>query len=423
MDITKKILKILLCVYVIALPSIPESIKLNSGIGNKQLDVAEILLAAIFVVYLIRLITLKACRENFFDGIKDLLKNNLTRSMLALIIIMAFSVIYAGEKGLAISETVRFFTYFLLFFIIRYEITDEKFKQLLLKLYIVICFCIGVFGIVQHFTVIGLDSRFIYSYQFGDSVRITATYDNPNTYAAFVIFSVFPMIMLMLKSNNIKNKLMYFIASGVMFVNLIFTYSRSSWLGFAVGCIFLAIIYNWKWIFAVLGFGGIAAIVPQISMRFGQIFDASVNESRIKIWKTYIKVIKEHLLVGVGNGNSISVYDKYVQTNPDLYMKGFTRFPSHNSYLKVFSELGLIGIAAFILILFFAIIEVKKLIINTNNTFIKNFFMGLLASLSALYFMNLFDNLMTVPKFTVFYWLMIAISQSLLYNNCDKFKH
>ncbi|WP_053241060.1 hypothetical protein [Clostridium sp. DMHC 10] len=91
---------------------------------------------------------------------------------------------------------------------------------------------------------------------------------------------------------------------------------------------------------------------------------------------------------------------------------GYSHFPVHNSYLKVFSELGIIGIVNFISIIILAIIHVKRFIDMTNDKFFKYFFTGFLAATIAFLVMNTVDNLFFVPKVATFFWVLLALSEA-----------
>ena len=95
-------------------------------------------------------------------------------------------------------------------------------------------------------------------------------------------------------------------------------------------------------------------------------------------------------------------------------------YPTHNSYLKVQSELGILGIGSFLGIVITALFRIKKLYTTTTDKFHKPFYIGVMASMIAFLFMNLSDNLFFVPKATTYFWFLLATVEALLklnYNN------
>jgi putative inorganic carbon (HCO3(-)) transporter len=403
------ILYYLMCAYVVIMPLIQE------GTNLKGIPVSDILLGIIILLYLIKLISQKAARERFIYGLKDFFTSAISISILILLGMMILSTSYALEKGLAISESVRFLTYVFIFFLIKYEFNAKKLVKNLLGCYIFTVTILSIFGIIQHFTTIGLDKKFIVKYASGYRVvKIAATMHNPNAYAAFLILTIFPLIMLTIYEKNKKIKSLYGIISILIFVNIIMTYSRNAQVGFCIGAVVLCVIYSYKLIIAFGGVGIIALFMPSVFDRLKDLTNSAQNASRIKLWKTAIMMIKEHPILGVGNGNYISRYDEYVNKYKGLSYNAYTRYPAHNSYLKIQSELGIVGISSFLTILIISLLRVKKLFTITNDNFLKAFYMGAFASMIAFYFMNIFDNLFFVPKATTYFWFLVATAESIL---------
>ncbi|MBU3100282.1 MULTISPECIES: O-antigen ligase family protein [Clostridium] len=402
------ILYCLMCVYIVIMPLIQE------GTNFRGIPVSDILLGIVIFVYLIKIIIEKATRERFLYGIKDLFSSVLSISIMVLLGIMLLSTLYATEKTLALTESARFLTYVFIFFVIKYEFNTKKLVKNLLKCYIFTAGLLSIFGIIQHFTRIGLDKKFVVHYTGYSVVKIAATMFNPNAYAAFLILIIFPVVMLTIYEKNKKNKGMYGIISILLFVNIIMTYSRNAQVGVCIGAVVLCVIYSYKLIIAFGGIGIFTLFMPSVLDRVRDLPNTAENESRIKLWKTAMMMIKDHPILGVGNGNFISRYNEYVSKYKGLSYNAYKRYPAHNSYLKVESELGIVGIASFLAVLVTSLIRVKKLFTITNDKFIKAFYMGAFASMIAFFFMNISDNLFFVPMATTYFWFLIATAESLL---------
>ncbi|MCB2354012.1 O-antigen ligase family protein [Clostridium estertheticum] len=402
------ILYFLMCVYIVIMPLIQE------GTNFRGIPVSDILLGIVIFVYLIKIIIEKATRERFLYGIKDLFGSVLSISIMVLLGIMLLSTLYAAEKTLALTESARFLTYVFIFFVIKYEFNTKKLVKNLLKCYIFTAGLLSIFGIIQHFTTIGLDKKFVEHYPGYTVVRIATTMFNPNAYAAFLILIIFPVVMLTIYEKNKNIKGMYGIISVLLFVNIIMTYSRNAQVGVCIGAVVLCVIYSYKLIIAFGGIGILTLFMPSVLDRVRALTNDSQNESRIKLWKTAIMMIKDHPILGVGNGNYISRYNEYVSKYKGLSYNAYKRYPAHNSYLKVESELGIVGIVSFLAVLVTSLIRVKKLFTITNDKFIKAFYMGAFASMIAFFFMNISDNLFFVPMATTYFWFLIATAESLL---------
>ena len=412
MNKISKILYYLICVYVITLPIINDKM----GIVGKLPDIILISTILIFVIY--SLIN-KENRKNLYLNIKNFITSFLGAVLVILTILMLISTTYATERALAIKEAVRFITYIGLIFIIKYEIKEKKNIKNIIKCFIGTTTILCIYGIIQYFTKVGLNPTFISE----QGTRITATMENPNGLGAYLVLSFFPIFMLVFDECNKKKKAFYVAISLLMIVNILLTGSRNATVGFMIGLLILAILYNYKIVAVFILCIPVFFLDKSLSNRFLNIKESVLNDPRIKLWKVAIKMIKEHPIKGVGNGNYVALYDEYVLKYPELAYGDYHRFSSHNSYLKVQSELGILGIVTFLLVIIASIKNVIKVYKNTEDKMYKLFFMGVMASIVAFLAMNLLDNLFFSPQTTTYFWLFIALAESILFNekiNIDK---
>lgn len=408
MDFYKKNLFVLTCVYIMLLPLIPKEIVFKGVLFT------DLILALMMLIYIINIVVSKKGRINFINGIVDFFTDKLSIFIVILLGIMLLSTIYAVDKKIALTESARFLTYIFLYFIIKYEFNSKKQIKIFLRCYIFISFILSCIGIVQHFTGFALTEKFTKTSAFGTGVRIASTLFNPNAYGAYLILIIFPVIMLCIYEKNKNKKIVYTFLSILLLTNLLMTLSRNAFLGFGLGVLVLGLIYSIKLIFALGGFGILMVFIPSVFQRVKDVPNLSQNESRIKLWKTAIMMIKEHPILGVGNGNFVTRYNEYVIKYKELKYQSYQNYPSHNSYLKVQSELGIMGIVSFLGIVAITLFRVKKLYSTTTDRFYKPFYMGVLASLVAFLFMNFSDNLFFVPKATTYFWFLLATVEALL---------
>lgn len=409
MHVANSILYLMICLYIIFNPLIPKT-----NIKGISLS-GDTLLFLIFLLYFVILLFLKERRIKFFRSLRDFFTDYLNLFMVGLFVVMTISVAYSTEKGLAISETFRFATYLLLFFIIKYEFNKSVYIKGFINSYIVCITIMSIFGIYQYFTGAYLSKGFVNTDGFLGRPRVTVSLDNSNNFGAFLILAIFPVIMLLIYEKSIKKKVFLGILSLSLLINIVFSYSRNAMMGLVIGLIILALVYSWRLLIPIGGVTALLFLIPQIGGRLLEIGKGSENYTRLKLWKTAWYMIKEHPIFGVGNGNFVSLYDSYVEKYPELYIYyEYKRFPTHNSYLKVQSELGVMGIVFFIGILISALLKIKNLIQFTEDKLYKYFYTGFFASMVSFFFMNLSDNLFFVPKTTAFFWLLLAMAEGII---------
>ncbi|AAK80274.1 O-antigen ligase [Clostridium acetobutylicum] len=400
-DSIKKINYLFICLFIFLNPLIPYNVKIHNNI-----TVSDILLLVIFVLFLVEILR---NRQKLKECFYIMLGDKTLFCLILLFIVMMISVTYAKEKPLALEESLRFFCYIGLYIILSLSYREEKHFKGFVTSFVASVTLISIIGIFQKITGMGIPHQYDYKVNGVTMVRVAAVFGNPNTLAAFMILSIFPIVMFAFFEKNLKKKAFYSILSVLIVYNAALTGSRNSYMGLALGFCVLALIYSIKLILPIIVLGGASMFLPQVTSRLRSIDNKNLNDARIKLWKTALKMIKDHPLSGVGNGNYIANYDAYVKQYPELRYADYSRFPVHNSYLKIESELGIFGGIFFVATIVNVFLKLYNTYKKTDIKIKKAFYLGFIASTSAFLFMNFSDNLLFVPSITSFFWMFVAI--------------
>lgn len=389
-----RIFNVLFVLYLFILPLTPVYI-------DEKFHVIDAVMFLMFLSYLLKELINSDSREKFFQNIRNFFKDSVIISMSILFIIMLISTSYAYSKSLSLNESARFLTYIILIFIIKNEFAISKKLDFITKVIYIPSFFVALFGIFQYFT--GIEARVI-----TDGVlRMESTLGHPNVLGAYIILLIFPLIMSSIAENRTKYRIFNIILTILLLINIGLSLSRNSWLALALGCVILALLYNWRFLLVIGGVGAISLLSPKILYRLSQFNSSRLNEGRINIWKTAFKMIKDHPIFGVGNGNFTFLYDTYVERYPELSMPGYSGYPTHNSYLKILTELGIPGIVAFMIMLILIVKRLFYVFFNSNGK-VRLFYTGLIASMITFLGLNLFDNMLFAPKVTTYFWIYVA---------------
>ena len=388
----EKLFRKIFFIYLALYPLIPTSI-------DAKYHICDILIGLFIGIFFIKSIYCKKERTIFKKRVIDVLKDPIVITMVLAIVLMRISSTYARNKVICFSESFRFFTYIILYIAIKYEFNITRNYSKYNVLFLGQSFIIFVLGIIQALTNIGV------KVDTNGTPRMESTLGYPTAFAAYIIVIIFPLIMFFVKTKSVRLKVFSGISILCGLISLVLSWSRNGWLALVVGLVVLAIIYNYKFLYAI-GAGAVVGIaVPFIRTRLLQLTSMAINGGRIKLWKIAGKMIKEHPVRGVGQGNYTELVNDYFVKYPELYELGHEGFPTHNSYLKVWSELGIIG-----LIVFFSTYVIMGFKLFAANKKYKNKYLGLTtgvcASFIAFMFINIFDNMMFTPKVMT---IMIAL--------------
>lgn len=213
---------------------------------------------------------------------------------------------------------------------------------------------VALYGIYQNFFV-KADTTWQDTEMFEEiSGRVVSTLENPNVLAEYLIMILPIAVVGFLCAKSASRRLLYLFAGGVLGACLIFTWSRGAWLGIMIAMMLFLLMYSKK--FLVVGLFGILAIpflpfvLPQsILNRFlsiGNLGDSSTSY-RVNIWDGTLDMVSDHFLSGIGVGVDVfgKVYPRYALSGIELAPH------SHNLYLQILVETGILGLLLFILFL------------------------------------------------------------------------
>ncbi len=208
--------------------------------------------------------------------------------------------------------------------------------------------------------------------------------------------------------------------------SLLLTFSRSAWLGLGAGGLVLLVLTFQSWWFDRQRLMRLVVIVG-ISLTVGGAFlliyqpflaaRAGVGDESIELRSTsdravYNEIafdaIKQSPILGTGIGNFPWYASKYL-SKTDFDLKGQ---PVHNIYLSAWSEVGIIGLGLFLLIVGFAIrIGIRNVNLarktQADNVLVYASFIG---GIIAFLVIGLFDHYSwTLIQFQAAFWGMMAV--------------
>lgn len=172
---------------------------------------------------------------------------------------------------------------------------------------------------------------------------------HPNILGGFLSISIIILVGLLLtpKLKNKKYHQQSFVygPTVIAVITLGLTFSLSALLTLVTGVILIFFKLKNKHLFIVSMF--LIILSPFIIYSLSKINNSTSISRRNYLNQTSVNMFNNHLLWGVGLNNFTTQVEKY---SPTREVVRFTQ-PSHNSFLLVISEVGLIGISLFVFII------------------------------------------------------------------------
>lgn len=227
--------------------------------------------------------------------------------------------------------------------------SSEQMKQVL-SLFIVNSFVLGIIGIIEFFLV--------------GNTRPEVAFGNPNYYGLYLYISIICLFLL----NNKKSKITILYAVIIGFACFL-TGSHTLYLFLIVQVVFWVIsffntrivykLFIWTFALIVMFYMYSTIFLSNISTGLLSYFVKEDDVTRIYIWRYAWEMFTNNVIEGVGYGNLRIPY-------------GPINFVTHNDYLRVLGETGIIGfgiLITYFILLFFKLIKFDRKTVFYLGTF------------------------------------------------------
>lgn len=229
--------------------------------------------------------------------------------------------------------------------------------------------------------------------------RASGGFTSPNTFGAYLVMTL-PVALVMSLRGSSALRLPMLGAAGLIFAGVVLSLSREAFIGAAAALAVLLLWAEFRRLFT--GLLVVLALVTAFNLnpllnsqqltvvqqRLGTIGSSQEKSTnpRVRIWRTTPRIIADHLVLGVGEGNYVLVAAQY-----GLYDLDGSVIPhAHDILLTVGAEMGLAGLAVFLWFLA-AVARAARAALARRRTPDFPFVLGLVASLTGLFALGVFD--------------------------------
>lgn len=194
------------------------------------------------------------------------------------------------------------------------------------------------------------------------SGRADTGFAHPNVLAFYLLLALPCALVILADARTVPRRLLMGAASAGILGGLLLTLSRSAIVGAAVALVMLLALQQFRrligvllvalTIFAAFNFGAIArsSEIATVSQRLGTIssFQGVKRDPRADIWARTPGIIFRNVTFGIGEGNFPTVGPRYGLLDP---ANNLAYDHAHDIFLTIAAELGLTGLAAFLVFL------------------------------------------------------------------------
>lgn len=237
--------------------------------------------------------------------------------------------------------------------------------------------------------------------------RAYAVFENPNLLAQYLVLLATLTLGAAFNAVRTGSRLFFTATTALAVFCLVLTYSRGGWLALGAALVVFA-LFKSKLVVQMLALAGIvaySALPAAITHRLSTITSLkdTSNAYRLDTWHSTLDLIKTHWETGVGLGRKAFArvyYTHMINSNVVPH--------SHNLYLQLISEFGILGLAVFGW-LFLGIFRLGIKLSATGDAYIKNLNAGVLGALAGFLTHSVVDYFLWYYKLGILLWLLIAV--------------
>ena len=331
------------------------------------------------------------------------------------VIVFALIYLFSGIISLDMMSSIKIamlvISFMMFYFVIVNSITTKKQLKIMLNIFVIVGALVSLLGIYQYlFAGSFASSSFVDKEMFEDiKTRVNGTFDNPNVMGEYLLFVIPIIASLFFSEKGWMKKIFYMGLGGVSIICLALTYSRGCYLGILLALAVFLLLINLKWIIAfILGVIAAPAFLPQsIINRFssiGNMADSSTSY-RVSIWKGAIDMIKDYWYRPIGQGTTAfnSIYPLYSYS-------GVGAQHSHNLFLQLLIETGIVGIISFLGIIYKFFQTVLCGLKKAKDALYKYCFIGFASGMLGFLLQSIFDNTWYNNKIILIFWIFVALA-------------
>jgi O-antigen ligase len=127
----------------------------------------------------------------------------------------------------------------------------------------------------------------------------------------------------------------------------------------------------------------------------------------MRIWRGAWNIIETHPFTGIGFGVFPYAIPNYANMEPNM--------DAHNEYLLIASEMGVGGLAAFLLVLLVPFFSMWRVYRTSGDRLIRGWMLGLMGSVCGMIMVNIFGSRFGREELVGLYWILIGLTYAYIY--------
>lgn len=273
---------------------------------------------------------------------------------------------------------------------------------------------VALYGVCQFLFGWGYQSQaWVDTEMFTDiNFRVPSTLGNPNMLGQYLILVIPLGGAGLLAAKSWGRRIFYLCCCGILCVCMLLTLSRGAWLGLlAAGAVFVVLLQPRLLLLAPVLVIGLYFVLPDtVINRFTSIGDLGDTSTsyRVFIWLGTLDMLRDYWLCGVGPGEAAFnlVYPRYSYNE-------IVAPHSHNLFLQIVCDAGLMALVVFVLMLFHFFRELCAAFCRERESFTRLHLAAVTAGMLGFLVQAMTDYSFYNYRVMLLFWAFLALGALL----------
>ena len=342
-----------------------------------------------------------------------------SRSNLDIPIAMFLAVmLLSSVTSYARSSSLKIYMVYFVFVCSYYLITNtfKSFKQLVPVICTMMICALGVaaYGIYQHIYGFADGTVWTDTDMFDNiATRVVSTFENPNVLGEYLLLMIPVGAALFIASDKRVVKVSNLAITAALALCMIYTYSRGNWIGLIVAAFLFVLFYDTRfvWLGVIAVFAAPMFMGQEVIARFASIGDTrdSSTSYRVYIWIGTLRMLRDYWICGIGLGS-----DAFNMVYPRYSYAGIIAPHSHNLYLQLLTENGILGLAVFVAIIILYYRDVITCVTKQQRCAQKALTVALAAGVFGYLVQGMFDNVWYNYRVFFMFFAIVGLTSAIV---------
>jgi O-antigen ligase len=301
-------------------------------------------------------------------------------------------------------------------------VRDEKGAKGLVIFFVAIVGLMAIHGVYQYIIGVEMPAGWVDQNEAGVRTRVYSILTSPNIFGSLLTLATPMAVSLFFTEKQSGKKLVYGGLSLMMLASLVFTSSRGAWIGFAVAFLVYVLLNDKRLIVpGVVAMVLVIVLVPSVGNRITymlspEYIESSLKGGRLVRWLTGIRILEFYPVWGLGLGHFGGAVAMNHEMSTLVDTNVVQTFYMDNYYLKTAVESGIVGLAAFVMLMYQVIINGLRVVKLTEGDSFHQISCGILAGLTGVIVHNFVENVFEVPLMTTVFWVFAGVLMAVWYS-------